>query len=47
MPCTRLYVDYRGPDGTRKENESSKTSKAEMREHEAEEFIQYHYNLKG
>ena len=38
---------YRDPDGPSKENYSTEPYKAVMREHEGEEFITYHYNLKG
>ena len=43
MSCARLYAcrAYRDPGGPRKEKESSKTSKEEMREHEQAKFIKY------
>ena len=38
---------YRDPDGPRKEKESSKPSKGVMIEHEGEQLIIYHDNIKG
>ena len=44
-PFSGVFINE--PNGPREEKEDSKPPKGVIREHEGEEFIPRHYNLKG